>query len=278
MLEPGNLTRDFHKIYFAPSEEEIEAKDKQFELERERVFREADEQILRILNDMDTNMVEPPVIKPNDTENKKKRTLGISKDVKRTGTISKGPATVVSRNAASKLSAPIKTSTTNAFQPTTSVKPPTRAASFLLRGGRQAAAVSAVTTQPHQSRIAQTASKSTIGYTKGRQAAGSMTHAFEPRNNSESVSARHGRVFNRAESGASDVTITPARYAATNGKVDDEAEARHQRLRLLGAFDYDDDDDGESGNMGGSVMTVPGSRLKSQLDMLCFDDAEEFVL
>jgi hypothetical protein len=148
------------------------------------------------------------------------------KDSKSSIPPSKGPATITSRKAASALSAAprvphvVAKTTYNAMAPKT-------ATSFLVRG-KKTAAPAPINPSPMRHTAAAAASRSTIGYTKGRSA-------------SSVLKMRTGGLPQSTSnlSDESDTTITPSSYAQNQGSEVGNDDWR--RLMFLGLFNTDED-------------------------------------
>ena len=166
--------------------------------------------------------------------------------------VQKAPATIASRNAASALSRPISRAAPSVV-PTP--KPRTNMPSFLVRSkpkvpsipNSNKESVSESATNRHTAAVA--ASRSTIGYNKGRSASGAVQ--VQKRSLTRSISGM---------SQSSEVTITPARFAQQEG-------LESKRLDWLSAFEVDDEEL-EPGLRGG----IP--ECLKRMD----DDEEEFVM
>lgn len=217
MLKPGNLMRGIHQKYYNQVDENgLTRMDREYEAAYQKSAKEADERAMKMMEEEWTVGDVP------ETFRHLKKKQPVAKDItkqvesKRAPLSNKGPATIASRKAASALSVAPK----SAVVPPNASKPkPT--ISFL---SRPKPALPAPTNNPM---VAAAASRSTIGYTKGRNA-------------STALKKREGG-FTRSVSNlsqGSDTTITPARFAEKEtGPGSDE----WQRLKFLGAFDIDED-------------------------------------
>lgn len=216
-LKPGNLMRGIHQNYYNMVDENgMTRADREHEASYQRSLKLADEQIMKMMEE-DWTIGDVP-----ETFRNLKKKQPVAKDnaipkQKIAPLSNKGPATIASRNAASALSVAPKSTAVPAKA--TKPKPST---SFL---SRPKPAPVALTNYPM---VAEAASRSTIGYTKGRNA-------------STALKKREGG-FTRSVSNisqASDITITPARFAEKEGGPGSE---EWSRLKFLGAFDVDDED------------------------------------
>ncbi|RFU36141.1 hypothetical protein B7463_g204, partial [Scytalidium lignicola] len=232
-LKPENLFRGFHETYLNPRDENGLTR-------MERTHKESAERAAKLLEESRA------ALQTKDTNGKPPTTK------KTTAVPSKGPATLASRQAASALSMIPKSSTTSFT--TSKPKPKPKPLTSFLSSGKTPLPPTALngTTMRHTSATA--ASKSTIGYTKGRSASSAI------HNNTTTPARRELMRSVSTMSDGSDATITPARFARKS------AEEERRRPAFLAAFDADDED------------LEPG--LKGILpDRLMFDDdEEEFVM
>jgi hypothetical protein len=221
-LKKGNLMRGIYQNYHNNAER-IERMHKEG---YERSVKEADEAILKMIEEDWTVGDVPETFrhlrkKQTPVQQHPKPTEQNEKAVPQT---IRGPPTIVSRKAATVLSVPAKSS---AAPPATSKPKPST--SFLSRSKPALApAPSHASTMRHNAATA--ASKSTIGYTKGRSASGAIqTHQPQMR---QAGMTRSVSNFSQA----SDTTITPARFAQK------EEDLEWKKLGWLGAFDVDYED------------------------------------
>jgi hypothetical protein len=216
-FKPGNATRGIYQHYYNPVDGNGKTKaERDHEAASQKAMAKADEQILKMMEEEWTVGDVPetfhhlrkrqPVLK--DTKSDEKKAAPLS---------NKGPATITSRKAASALSVAPKASV---LPPKTTKPKPT--ISFLSRPKPAPPA----STNNHI--VSAAASRSTIGYSKGRNASGALKK-------------RDGG-FTRSVSNvstASDTTITPARFADQDVGPGSDEWRKHDFLR---AFDVDDDD------------------------------------
>lgn len=213
---PENRMKGYYNYYHNRRDENgMTRVDREMKAKQERRFREADARIRKDMDEMTWDLgLESPkkqsVLAPQDT----------NKRVVRPGTADKAaPSTLNARRAASALGmAPKPTSSLTTQRKALSAKPaasdktlpsfmqPTKA--------RQPASstISILTSRPKPLTSSSTAagiaaSRSTLGYTKGRSASSAL------RSRSKSGAPDVARTLVRAESTASDKTITPASYA-----------------------------------------------------------------
>lgn len=246
-LKPGNLTRGWYDQYHGPI-------NKQREIENEEAYvksaKSADEQIRKMMEE-DWIVGDVPetfrhLRKKGPLESQKPKALN---QVKKPVSVStKGPSTINSRNAASALSS----APTSSALASKALMP--KAPTSLLSRAKKPEPVAPPLPSTMRHTAAAAASRSTIGYTKGRNAISALKkrEAGVPMPRAASTLS-HG----------SDATITPDRYAQ---KASAENE-QWSRLKLLGAFDVDDADlePGLRGVLPDCVRTEE-------------DDGEEFVL
>ncbi|KAG0645393.1 hypothetical protein D0Z07_8993 [Hyphodiscus hymeniophilus] len=216
-LKPGNLMRGLHQTYYNKVDANgMTRQDRELEASYQRSIKKADEQTMKMMEE-DWTIGDVP-----ETFRNLKKKQPVDKDnaklAPRNAPLStKGPATIASRKAASALSVVPKS--TVVPPKTTKPKPAT---SFL---SRPKLSLPATNNNPM---AAEVASRSTIGYTKGRNA-------------STALKKKEGG-FTRSVSNvshSSDTTITPARFAEKEGGPGSE---EWRRLKFLGAFDVDHED------------------------------------
>jgi hypothetical protein len=253
MLKGPNLMRGWQNYYLNPVDENgVSLKEKEFEAGLTKALQETDDSGRSAVDDEEWTIGDVP----ETFEYKRKREIETKQKAKanqpmRSPTISnKGPGTITSRNAASILSAVPKAAPVAAKTIKTASKAKT---SFLARDKKSMAPPPANPSDMRHT-AASAASRSTIGYTKGRSASsvlsmGSIRTGGLPR----SVSNL---------STASDTTITPETYAQKRDAGSDQ----WRRLKFLGAFDTDDED------------VEPCLRGELPEYMRRDDDEEEFVI
>jgi hypothetical protein len=208
--------------------------------------RETDERVLKMLEEEWTVGDVPETFQ--HLNKKQPKTMEPAKKIGTVPQLSgKAPGTIASRKAASALSVAPKSA---AVPPKTS-KPPTKPMTSFLSRSKPAAPLPIDRSIRHNTATA--ASKSTLGYTKGRSASGVLQK-------------REGGMMRCVSnlSQGSDTTITPARFAEKDsGPGSDE----WRRLKFLGAFDHDDEEL-EPGLRG----VLPECLRRNE------DDEEEFVM
>jgi hypothetical protein len=240
VLKPGNLMRGIHNTYYNEIDDNgLTRMDREYEESYKKSARECDERIMKMMEE-DWTVGDIP-----ETFNLKKKNAQLKvlmdKNTTTTTIPTKGPATIISRKAASALSV-IPKSTAAPPKPSNPIPKPTT--SFLTRA-KPASRLPPPSTMRHNAAAA--ASRSTLGYTKGRTASGVLQRK------ETSAPAPVIRSVSSNLSQASDTTITPTRFA----KQDSNREAKLPWLNL-----YTPDDDG----------------LESDCELKNDEDEEEFVL
>jgi vacuolar-type H+-ATPase subunit H len=227
MLRGPNLMRGWQSYYYDPvNENGVSRSEKQFDEAIAKALKEADEKIRKAVEEAEWTVGDVPetfVNQQKDTGNAQKvKTKGQTK--KSSNLSSRGPATVTSKNAAAALSV-IPKAPLGAPKSIKSESKPT--ASFLARGKSSIPAPVNLSEMRHTA--AAVASRSTIGYTKGRSTSNVLHVGFgAPPRSTSNLST------------GSDTTITPSRFAQKKFPEDSSDEWR--RLKFLGVFDTDDDD------------------------------------
>lgn len=233
-LKPEHRFRGYYQHYFDPVDDDgVPRSDRRLEKEKREVFERGQREAARAL-DEDPNLnfsVSPKKTKP------------VTDPIKR-----RQPPTIASRSAASALSmapqslAPTKaTSTSAGTDPTkrpSAMGPPKKIGFLQLPSRQQPEAKKPLPTTATGPSVA--ASRSTIGYTKGRsvlQGAASGPAATERRPERRQPGPLP-RTLSTASSG-SDTTITPERFAEENSKEED----LRRRLGFLSIFEPKEEED-----------------------------------
>lgn len=251
VLKPENRMRGIYNTYYhAVDEEGFTPMDRKYQEDAKKAAKECDERVMRMMEEEWTVGDVPETF-----QNLKKKEAGpqsLLPPKKATAIPTKGPATIASRKAASALSV-IPNSTTAPHKPSKLIPKPTT--SFLSRA-KPAPALAPMSTMRHNAVAA--ASRSTIGYTKGRTASG----ALQKRESPVARSPMSRTVSNLSQK--SDTTITPENYA---DKAIGPGSEEWKRFDFLDVFNGNDDDL-EPGLRGG----LPDCLRRAD------EDDEEFVL
>ena len=236
-LKPENLLRGYYERYHDPVDENgVRLKDKKFEERLQKALKEGDERILKDIENTDWSVSDIPETKPVSKEPQRKPVLSTAMRTRRV--VNRAPPILASRRAASALSMP---PTVREKRPQAPIQP--RKPRSFLTGRIASRPAPPIKSQP-ESVVGKAASRSTLGYSKGRSA-------------SSALQAK--RTFSRAASAASvtsensDLTITPVNFHKT-------PEAKPQFLSIFDAGEDSDDD---------------GFGKKAEVD---FDDDEDFQL
>jgi hypothetical protein len=227
LLKPENMMRDIYQSYYQPMLKKQGAKDEQRSQEEyEKAVKEHDESLKMMMEEdwtvgdvpetfrhLRKKQTQPqpqvPTKKPAELTNKP------------TTMSNKGPATITSRKAASALAVPSKAAP---LLPKTS-KPAPKPSIIYRPKAPLASLPSNASTMRHSAATA--ASKSTIGYTKGRSTSGALNANTFVR---PERSGLQRSVSNMSQ--GSDTTITPANFK----------EPEWKNPSFLKAFDVDDED------------------------------------
>ncbi|KAI9744303.1 MAG: hypothetical protein M1818_002455 [Claussenomyces sp. TS43310] len=231
MLEGPNLMRGFNKHYNNPLDENGSSlREKELEAALQKAYKETDDRILKAVEDEQWTVSDVPetFIGLNKTERAQGNAKTLELHKKSSAFSNHGPATITSRKAVSALSAvPKETSTAPR---TTKLASASRTPASLFSRGKKPASFIPSHSSDMRHTAAAAASRSTLGYNRGRNASNALS--MGTRGLSRSASTL---------SSGSDVTITPARYAQKDGGEDGKVD-EWQRLKFLGAFDVDDED------------------------------------
>jgi len=230
-LRPENLMRGWQTYYINPEDENgVTQREREFEEEQAKAFKATDDRILKAVFEEEWTVGDVPETftalrrQKEDQQRKSKA----REEAKKISTVPiKGPATIASRKAASALSVAPKSHVAPANKTTVSANVKS-SSSFIARNKKPSPSLS-VESSSMRHTAAEAASRSTIGYTKGRSASGVLN--------------RSSRGLPRSASNVStgsDITITPSRFVdgQASGGMSDE----WRQLKLLGAFDTDDED------------------------------------
>lgn len=222
MLKPENLMRGMYNTYHNPVDANgLTRMERDYEESYKKSARETDERVLKMMEEEWTVGDVPETF-----QNLKKKQPKAMEPAKKITSVpklpGKGPGTITARRAASALSSAPKAP---AVAPKLS-KPPTKPVSSFTPFARSKPAPLPSTSH---AATAAAASRSTLGYTKGRSASG-MVQKRERGPMERSVSNM---------SQGSDTTITPARYAE---KETGPGSEEWSRLKFLGAFDVDEEE------------------------------------
>ena len=249
-LKPENMLKGYYDFYFNPVDENgVSLKEREMEERRQRDLKKLDEQVRKDMDDFDWSVGDVPGSKQAKKTGASMTALTASttllkSDKKALRPLLKHPSTIASRKAASALSIAPKTATNsqariNKPAPTAAKGPPYL---FPVRKPAQRPVLTRESSAERATAVA--ASRSTLGYSKGRTTL-STIHSPDPPQPA-------GRSFTRSVSTASsgsDTTITPARFAQSQASKTENGELK--KLEFLSIFDVDEDDDG---NLGGSAM------------------------
>jgi len=246
VLKPENLMRGIYNTYHNEIDDNGRTRmDREYEESYRKSAKECDARVMKMMEE-DWTVGDVP-----ETFRHLKKKLQVAKDpvpIKNTTMVpTKGPATITSRKAAFALSVIPKSTPA----PPKTSKPIPKPASFLTRA-RPAPVQQPTSTIRHNAAAA--ASRSTIGYTKGRTASGVLQKTETPVIKSVSSNVSQD----------SDVTITPARFAEKDNRPGSEAS---RRLEFLNMFDVNEEDI-EPGLRG----VLPDCLRRDE------DDEEEFVM
>ncbi|KAL2122317.1 hypothetical protein VTJ04DRAFT_2772 [Mycothermus thermophilus] len=266
-LKPENLFKGYYQYYFnRVGDDGKTAVEREMEERQKKSFERGEEQILRDMDDFDWSIGDIPESK----DVFKKKTVTPSTKAATTKLamrpLSKPASTIASRKAAAALSLSAKSTNTNSATITSVTKPTTK--SFLLPKRTTSQPVtqqSMLTSRDRAPTIA--ASRSTLGYAKGRSASSAVHSRTASTSSSGSttnrplsrqtgtIAAAKPRTLARSASVASSAstgsdTITPARLAQQAPSK--EVKKQPDFLAILDGDDAEDDDDGLLG--GGPVV------------------------
>lgn len=258
-LKPENILRGYYDYYFNPVDENgVPIREREMEEQRQKDFKKLDEQVKKDMDEFDWSVGDVPETR---TLKAKKSATAASEPAEATlkaakkpaaRAISKQPSTITSRRAASALAFVPKPSTA-LMDARKNIKPEPRSGPSCLLPLRRQVNRPAVTRESSAERAAAVAaSRSTLGYSKGRSTSSAIQGSNKPKT---PAGPMVGRTLQRSASTASsgsDSTITPARYAQTQASNNEDGET-WKKFEFLSIFDVDEEEDG---NLGGSVLPV----------------------
>lgn len=231
-IKPQNRMKGHFEYYHNRKDENgMTRLDREMEAARVRRHKEAEAKIMEDMEqgfNWDLGLLESPkkrkVVPAKDPE-------ATDKPLMRPGATTRAPPTIASRRAASALGMAGRTPTISTTSTTNIQRKPlapksaaatnaSKLPSFMQpTRARPAPPSAAVTSRPRPASTAGlAASRSTLGYSKGRSASSALQDgaAAQDQHHVRSRSEARSRVFSRTASGASDTTVTPASYAKDN--------------------------------------------------------------
>lgn len=242
-FEGRGLTRGWYQFYCNPvGDDGLTLQDKRWKEQKEKADKDFDEQSQREIDNMPLLGINVPQFPGEDTieeivrkkkmedERKQKATAALHKSqtVTEKPLVTKGPATITSRKAAAMLSQPKPSSTAPERKVLTTASKARMPSSLL--GGRKKT-LPPTNPSPMRHTAAITASRTTMGYSKGRATSSTIKKSIIPRNSNTTNTS--GEV--------PDTTLAPAVYIAKYGMPPIGSDM-WIRCKNYGCFDDDDDD------------------------------------
>lgn len=255
-LKPENILKGYYNHYFKPVDENgVPIQEREMEERRQRDFKRLDEQVRKDMDEFDWSIGDVPETKtakqskPLATVSEAGETTlrGNKRPVGRA--IPKQPPTIAARKAASALALAPKPTNTLLNARASGSKPPPRVfrgPNRLLPLNRQALRPVVTRESSSDRATAVVASRSTLGYSKGRSASSAIQGSSRPHTPAGPSRRTLTRSMSTASSG-SDCTITHARYAQVSKTENNDA---LKRLEFLSIFDGDEEDDGNLAGPG----------------------------
>ena len=259
-LKPENMFKGYYQYYFNPVDDNGKTSmERDMEEQQKRSFERGEEQIRKDMDEFDWSIGDVPESK--DLFKKKAvvaTTSTVAPGKRLARPVPKQPSTIASRKAASALAMPTKPpATAPARQVKTAAPATTRAPSrgFLLPKRKPAQPVPQPTIAARERAAAIAASRSTLGYTKGRSTSSVVLGDNDLAGRQPPVAPKPRTLMRSVStaSSTSDATITPARFAQLELKRPD----------FLSIFDADE----EEGNLGGGMPPMDDSDDDFQLTM-----------
>jgi hypothetical protein len=257
-LKPENILKGYYNHYFNPVDEDgVPIQEREMEERRQRDFKKLDEQVRKDMDEFDWSIGDVPETKTVKQKGKAPTTVPESGEDtfranKRPGArvLPKQPPTIAARKAASALAlAPKPTNTLPNARNLNNKPAPPRVFNgpnclLPLKHKAQRPAVTRESSTDRATALA--ASRSTLGYSKGRCTSSVIQGSIRPKTPAGPTRRTLTRSVSTASNG-SDCTITPARYAQVSKTENNET---LRRLEFLSIFDGEEDD----GNLGGSGL------------------------
>lgn len=269
-LKPENLLKGYYNHYFNRVDENgVPIHEREMEERRQRDFKKLDDQVRKDMEEFDWSIGDVPETKTAKvnkplapvTEQGEGTLRANKRPIARA--LPKQPPTIAARKAATALALAPKPSTTltNARNLSNNPAPSIfKGPNCLLPLNRKAQRPAMTRESSTDRATAVAASRSTLGYSKGRSTSSVIQGSNRPKTPAGPVKRTLTRSVSTASTG-SDCTITPARYAQV-AKSENEA---LKRLEFLSIFDGDEEDDG---NLGGSGLPAnDGSDDDFQLNL-----------
>lgn len=266
-LKRENILNGFYSHFHNPVDENgVSRKEKEFDEEMKTVMAKAIERNERDADHLEWNVSDVPVTADQlrkKTTPATKPMLGQSTTGKKPVSKHQIPPTLSSRRAASALAMYSDNKKLNGHKSTLSTASVRKPFGSLLQGSKAAKNTASARADSTLPAAAEAASRTTIGYNKGRTAS-SMMHS---RSQSAFVRPTAGTtVAPGSVNVRSDLTITPARIREAAKK--NQTSHEESRPEFMSIFDDDDDDD-ELLPMGGShgILEDDEEEFELKLDM-----------
>lgn len=255
-LKPEHRLKGYYNHYFNPVDENgVTIQEREMEERRQRDFKRLDEQVRKDMDEFDWSIGDVPETK-TVKQSKPLATVSEAGEGTLTGNnrpVSRGlpkqPPTIAARKAASALAlAPKPTNTLLNARGLNSKPPPSafKGPSSLLPLTRKAPRPAITRESSTDRATAVAASRSTLGYSKGRSTSSAIQGSTRPKTPAGPSKRTLTRSVSTASNG-SDCTITPARYAQVSKTENNEA---LKKLEFLSIFDGGEEDDGNLAGPG----------------------------
>lgn len=260
-LKPENMFKGYYQYYFNPVDDDGKTStEREMEEQQQRSFERGEEQIRKDMEEFDWSIGDVPESK--DMFKKKKidvataTAAAVGSKVARPAP--RQPSTIASRKAASALAMSTRTPGTAPARPNNATAPGTTrllSKGLLLPKRKPVQPVAQPSIAARERAAAVAASRSTLGYSRGRSTSSAVLGDNNVVNRQPQVAPKPRPLVRSVStaSTASDATITPTRFAQSELKNPD----------FLAIFDADDED----GNLGGGMPPMDDSDDDFQLTM-----------
>ncbi|KAF6827410.1 hypothetical protein CPLU01_09086 [Colletotrichum plurivorum] len=242
-LKPENMFKGYYNHFYNPKGEDgIRLQDRQHQEKLKKALKESDDRILRDIQEMDWSVSDVPETAAFSQRKAAAPAPNPAVAKKTVGGAIKYPPTIASRRAASAL-AMSTGSSIRQKKPVEQSATARRPISSLLPRTRPARAPLASKSTGAESAVAAAASRSTIGYTKGRSASSLVSGRAQPLVTSKSASTD-------ISTAASKKTVVRREASPRKAGNPEEDAQELGRLQFLSIFDPADEAENDLGSAG----------------------------
>lgn len=242
-LKDENLFKGYYQHFFNPVDDHgVSKQDREFEETMKKVMDQTDERNQQELDALDWNIADldsPETVRvaPRPAPSDERQPVIASRPIRRAP--SRKPSTLTSRRAASALSVHSDTTRSTEGRPASQALKTRKPLSSLLQG-KKPLKNAPLKTSAGARAVGEVASRTTIGYSKGRSASSML----QTRPGGPVERTQRGRTVKPStsiESGISDLTITPARLRQAAVARKQESVTRPQFMSIFNTDDEEED-------------------------------------